>query len=170
MSADAFPVLLAATATLRGLGAGAIAGVVLIAPARPTLGIVRYAQFTRAQYRSPGVRLYAATTILGALLTAFALAVAVAGHEPPIVIWSIVASLVATALGFVGTARALPAMTGLWDASDEDELLLAGRRWWRRTRLPRRVGGRSRPHGVGRARQRGRQGPLLPRTRDQIPS
>lgn len=125
MSADWFPLLLATTAMMRGLAAGAIAGVVLITPTRSSIGVVADAQFTRAQYRSSGVRLYAATTILGALLTALALAVAIAGDEAAIVTWSIVASVVATALGFVGTARALPAMAALWDASDENALLLS---------------------------------------------
>jgi hypothetical protein len=125
VSADWFPLLLATTAMLRGLGAGAILGSVLITPTRSSIGVVPYAQFTRAQYRSSGVRLYAATTILGALLTALALAVAIADREAPIVIWSVAASIVATVFGFVGTAGALPAMTGLWNASDEDAPLLS---------------------------------------------
>jgi hypothetical protein len=68
---------------------------------------------------------YALLTALGAVLTVVALAVALLGGEPPIVTGSMVASLVATALGFVGTSKALPAMTGLWEATDEDEVLLA---------------------------------------------
>lgn len=125
MIADWFPLLLATTATLRGLGAGAIAGVVLITAPRSEIGVVAVAQFTRAQYRSSGVRLYAAATILGSVLTVLALVVAIAGDEAGIVTWSIVASVVATALAFIGTARALPAMTRLWDVSGQDELLQA---------------------------------------------
>jgi hypothetical protein len=39
--------------------------------------------------------------------------------------WSIAISLVASFLGFVGTAGAFPAMRRLWEPTDEDEVLLS---------------------------------------------
>jgi hypothetical protein len=126
MNADWFLLLVATTTALRGLGAGSILGVVLITlPTRRRLGILPYARFTRALYRGPGVPAYGGLTVLGALLTVIALAAGLAGRASPVVTWWIAASLAATMLGFVGTARALPTMTLLWGAPDEDESLLA---------------------------------------------
>lgn len=125
--ADLLDVLLAATVVLRGLGAGIICGVIAITfPTRRRLGLVPYAQFTRAQYRGIGVKAYGALTVLGALLTATALTVAIWWHASASVIWLTAASLAATALAFVGVARALPPMFRLWQTSDDDPALVAG--------------------------------------------
>jgi hypothetical protein len=54
--ADWLDVLLATTVVLRGLGAGIIWGVLIITvPTRRRLGLVPYAQFTRALYKGIGV-------------------------------------------------------------------------------------------------------------------
>jgi hypothetical protein len=111
---DWFAVLLASTVVVRGLGAGAILGVLVITlPTRRRIGVVAYTQFTRAHYLGSGVRAYAILTILGALMSGAALSLAIAWRASPFVTWSILASLLATLLGFVGTARALPAMRDL---------------------------------------------------------
>ena len=123
--ADWFDAVVAATVVFRGLGAGAILGVVLITlPTRRRLSVVAFAQFTRAQYPRGG-REGVSVAVLGALLTATALALAIWWRASPFVIWTILSSLVATGLGFVGTARAIPPMTTLWQASDDDSSLLA---------------------------------------------
>lgn len=123
--ADWFDAVVAATVVFRGLGAGAIFGVVLnTLPTRRRLGVVTFAQFTRAQYPRGG-REGVGLAVLGALLTATALALAIWWRASAFVIWTILSSLVATGLAFVGTARAFPAMTTLWQASDDDSSLLA---------------------------------------------
>lgn len=114
--------LVITVAALRGLGAGAILGILLTTlPNRGRLGTVPYARLTRELYRGPGVRVYAGLTILGTALTLVALLVALASQAPTMLTWSIGASLAASLLGFVGTARAFPTMIGLWDAPDGDE-------------------------------------------------
>src|SRR5262245_12584290 len=69
MNADRFLLLLATATALRGLGAGTLAGLLLMLPLRGRIGLVPYAQANRALYKGRGVRAYAAVTILGALLT-----------------------------------------------------------------------------------------------------
>jgi hypothetical protein len=104
--ADWFASLVATTVVLRGLGAGAILGVLLITvPTRRRIGVLAYVQFTRAQYRGWGVKAYGGLTVLGALLTTSVLALAIWWRASPFVVWAIPTSLVATGLGFVGTAR-----------------------------------------------------------------
>ena len=123
---DIFLLTLATTTALRGLGAGIIAGVGLMnLPARRRLGVVPYAQFARAHYKGTGVRVYAGITVFGALLT-LVLSIAAFGlGKSPEVTWWIVMSLAATILGFVGTGGAFPIMRRLWQASNDDEALLA---------------------------------------------
>jgi hypothetical protein len=124
---DWFLLFLATITVLRGLGAGVILGIVLITlPVRKRVGLIPYAQFTRTLYREWGVGVYGALTVLGALLT---LAIAIwtfTRGEPAIVSWSIVASLVATSLGLIGTGGAFPTMRTLWETSDNDASLVAG--------------------------------------------
>lgn len=123
---DWFALLLATTPVLRGLGAGAILGVLVITlPTRRRIGVVAYSQFTRAHYDGAGVRGYGALTVLGAVMTAVVFSLAIAWGASPFVTWSLVVSLVATLLGFVGTARALPAMRDLKALPDDERALLA---------------------------------------------
>jgi hypothetical protein len=89
------------------------------------LGLVPYAQFTRAQYRGIGVKVYGGLTVLGALLTATVLALAMPWHACAWVTWMTALSLAATALAFVGVAGALPPMFHLWKTSDDDLSLVA---------------------------------------------
>ena len=125
MNDEWFTVLLATTAAVRGMGAGMIVGVSLMTlPVRHRLGTVAFARFMRAHYREPGVRAYATTTIVGAILTLVVVWVAI-GSEDAAMPW-LVASFAATILGFVGTAMAFPTMRRLWATADEDEALLAG--------------------------------------------
>ena len=119
--------LLAATVVLRGLGAGIICGVIAITfPTRRRLGLVPYAQFTRAQYRGIGVKAYGAFTVLGALLTATALTVGdlVARLRLGDLAHGSIAGRHSAA--FVGVARALPPMFRLLATSDDDPALVAG--------------------------------------------
>jgi hypothetical protein len=121
-----FALLLAATVVLRGLGAGAILGVLVITlPTRRRIGVVAYSQFTRAHYDGAGVRGYGALTVLGAVMTAVVFALAIAWGASSFVTWSLIVSLVATMLGFVGTARALPAMRDLKALADDEPAKLA---------------------------------------------
>lgn len=123
---DWFASLLAITVVLRGLGAGTILGVLMITlPTRRRIGVVAYGQFTRAHYDGVGVRGYGALTVLGAVMSAVVLSFAIAWGASPFVTWSLVVSLVATVLGFVGTAGALPAMRDLLAVADDETALLA---------------------------------------------
>lgn len=122
--ADWFGALLATTVVFRGLGAGAIFNVALSTlPIRRRLGVVAFAQFTRAQYPEGG-RQGAGLAALAALFAATTFALAIWWRASPFVTWTILSSLVATALAFVGTARAFPAMTSLWKTNDHDSSLL----------------------------------------------
>lgn len=118
---DWLDVVLAATVILRGFGAGVILGVLTITlPTRRRLGLLPYAQFTRAQYRGLGVKAYGALTTVGALLTAAVLVLAIEWHACAAVTWLTASSLAATVLAFVGVAGALPAMFTLWKTGDDD--------------------------------------------------
>jgi hypothetical protein len=120
-----FDVLVASTAVLRGVGAGAIWGVLVITlPTRRRIGVVAYGQFTRAHYRGPGVRVYALVTIVGTVMTLLAYCMAIAWHAPPRATLWLLASLLGSAAGFVGTAGALPAMRHLRIASDTETTML----------------------------------------------
>lgn len=124
--ADWLDVLLATTVVLRGLGAGAIMGVLAITlPTRRRIGAVPYAQFTREQYRGLGVKAYGVLTTVGALLTATVLTLAIVWQASAWETWMTASSLAATGLAFVGVARALPAVVKLWQTSDDDPSLVA---------------------------------------------
>lgn len=123
---DWFVLLLATTTALRGLGSGMITGLVLITfPVRRKLDTLAYATYTRIEYKGQGVRVYVATTFLGAFLLLALSYEAFVRQETPIVSWLIIASLIATIFGFVGTSRAFPAMWHLWKTPDHDEAKLA---------------------------------------------
>ena len=124
MTPSQFLWLLAAAAALRGLGAGIITGLLLLLPLRRRMGLIPYAQVTRALYAGRGVRAYGALTILGVLLTALAAVAAYLRNEPAAVTWLLGVSLAGSTFGFVGTARNLPVMRVLWKTQDENELLL----------------------------------------------
>lgn len=119
--ADWLDALLTTTVVLRGLGAGIICGVLTITvPTRHRLGLIPYAQFTRAQYHGIGVKAYGVLTVLGALLTVTVLTMAIGWHAAAWTTYLTASSLAATALAFVGVAGALPAMFTLWKTSDDD--------------------------------------------------
>ena len=63
--------------------------------------------------------------MLGALLTAAAVTVAISWHVSAWVTWLTASSLATTAVAFVGVGRALPQMFKLWKTSDEDPALVA---------------------------------------------
>lgn len=125
MTGDQFLLLLATATVLRGLGSGTIAGLSMMIPLRRRIGLLPYAQATRGLYRGQGVRIYAAVTILGALLTVVVTVAAFVRDAPAVVTWSATISCVATSLGFVGTARNLPVMRRLWATADDDETPVA---------------------------------------------
>lgn len=123
---DWFATLLAITVVLRGLGAGAILGVLVITlPTRRRIGVVAYGQFTRAHYDGVGVRGYGALTVLGALMSTVVVSFAIAWGASAFMTWALIVSLIATLLGFVGTARALPAMRDVRTVGDDETALLA---------------------------------------------
>src|SRR5262249_39209862 len=107
-------------------GAGIITGVELITlPARHQLPIVQYAQFIRVHYRGKGVPVYAVVTVIGSLMT-FVLSIAAFLQNRSAAERScLVLSVLATTFGFLGTGVAFPAIIRLWQAPDDDEVLLA---------------------------------------------
>ncbi|MEO6302052.1 MAG: hypothetical protein ABIP51_02655 [Bacteroidia bacterium] len=120
-----FVIVLIITVILRGMGAGIITGVTLITlPARRRLGILQFANFMRVHYKEKGVKVYAATTIVGFILTIVLCTYTFKRSEPVIVSSAIVTSLIATVLGLVGTAGAFPAMINLWKLEEDDLLKL----------------------------------------------
>lgn len=119
---DWLSLLLFATVFLRGLGAGMIAGILsLTMPSRSRLGLVPYARSLRVMYQAWGVKVYAAATGLGLLLTIVALTLSLARGEDAWTSALLAASLVATVAGFAGTAGAYPAMKRLWATPDDDQ-------------------------------------------------
>lgn len=117
---EGFWLLLAITVFLRGLGSGMITGILFITmPVRSRMELISYAQFIRTMYKAWGVKVYAGTTMLGLLLTAILVWWALAHGESDQIGTFLIASLIATILGFVGTAGALPAMKKLWMISDD---------------------------------------------------
>ena len=121
---DWFLILLAVTVAVRGLGAGIIYDVALVSlPVRRQIGVIPYAHYVRATYHGNGVKTYTTVSILGALLTIAITIGAFVGGESAIVIWSIVISLIATFIAFIGTSRALPAMLSLQEAPDDETSL-----------------------------------------------
>lgn len=126
MTIESFVLLLAVTTVLRGFAAGFISGLALMdLPVRKRIGLVPHADFVRAQYKGHGVKVYAGATVLGALLTLVITFQAFFQVELTPARWSIVVSLIATALGFVGTSGAFPTMLKLWQASDKNEAQLS---------------------------------------------
>jgi peptidoglycan/LPS O-acetylase OafA/YrhL len=115
--------LLIITTILRGVGAGIITGVGIITlPVRESLGEVAFAVFMRAHYKEIGVKIYAAITILGLILTSIVLYFSYQRNEQSIFIWLIILSLGATVL--VGTGGAFPAMIKLWKTNNDDVYVL----------------------------------------------
>lgn len=111
------------TATLRGLGAGAIFGVsIMTLPVRKRLGTSAYSDFMRAHYKEQGVKIYAAITILGLVLTVWLNVIAYKSNIPTNVMDFLMGSLLATLFGFVGTAGAFPAMGKLWRATTRNDI------------------------------------------------
>jgi hypothetical protein len=121
---DWFSILLAITVMVRGLGAGMIYDVALVSlPVRRQIGAIPYAKYVRAIYGGNGAKTYGAVSILGLILT---IAVAVGTfilEEPSVVSWSIVISLIATIIAFIGTSRALPAMLSLRETRNDEASL-----------------------------------------------
>lgn len=117
-------VLIIITTIIRGIGAGMILGVsIMTLPVRKSLGITLYSKFIQAHYKEKGVKVYAAITITGLLLTVWALIAAYQVKQSFEIKSAIAVSLIATIVGLVGTAGAFPAMTKLWKTSDEiDEI------------------------------------------------
>ena len=122
---DWFLLLLAITAVLRGLGSGMITGIIMVTfPVRRKLDLLAYVTYTRIEYKGKGVRVYVATTFLGAILLGILSYEAFLRPETPAISWLIIASFIATVLGLVGAFKAFPAMAKLWKAPDDDEVKL----------------------------------------------
>jgi len=123
-----FELLSVCTAALRGIGAGAIFGVTIMTlPVRKRLALTAYSEFMKAHYKEQGVKIYAGITVLGLVLTVWLSAIAYENHIPNNVLYFIAGSLLATIIGFVGTAGAFPAMHKLWKAAalrDKETALL----------------------------------------------
>jgi hypothetical protein len=121
---DWFLALLAVTVVVRGLGAGVIYDVALVSlPVRRRIGTVRYAEYVRANFEVRGAGTYASVSILGALLTVVVTAGTFVWGSSPTVTWSIVGSFAATVLAFAGTSRALPAVSSVRRATDDEAML-----------------------------------------------
>lgn len=115
-----FLFLIIVITVLRGLGAGIILGVSLMTlPVRKRLGVIPYSKFIQAHYKEKGVKVYAAITITGLLVTVWALIVAYQSNRSFEIKSAIAVSLIATIVGFVGTAGAFPAMIKLWESSND---------------------------------------------------
>ena len=78
----------------------------------------------RAHYKEIGVKLYAAITIIGLILTAIVLYYSYQTNQHSIFIWLVIFSLAATVLGLVGTGGAFPAMIKLWKTNNDDIIVL----------------------------------------------
>jgi hypothetical protein len=103
-----------------------IVGILLMTmPARSKVGLLPYARFVRAMYQAWGVKVYAAVTALGLLLTTALLIWALVGGENGWTSGLLAFSLTATVMGFVGTAGAYPAMRRLWGTPDEQPDLVS---------------------------------------------
>lgn len=113
-------ILIIITTIIRGLGAGMILGVsIMTLPVRKRLGVILYSKFIQAHYKEKGVKVYAAITITGLLLTVWALIAAYQLNQSFEIKSAIAVSLMATIVGLVGTAGAFPAMIKLWKNSNE---------------------------------------------------
>ena len=120
---DWFLVFLAVTAVIRGFGAGIIYDVAIVSlPLRKQIGVIPYAEYARANYND-GVKTYLPVSIIGALLTIAVTIWAFIQGTLAIVSWSIIISLIATIMAFIGTSRALPAMLSLRKASNDETSL-----------------------------------------------
>jgi hypothetical protein len=118
---DWFLILLSVTVAVRGLGAGIIYDVALVSlPVRRQIGVIPYAQYVQATYQGNGVKTYATVSILGALLTITVTISAFIRGDSAIVSWSIIISLIATVIAFIGTSKALPAMLSLREAPNDE--------------------------------------------------
>lgn len=108
---DWFVVLLAATAIVRGMGAGIIYDSALVSPPiRRRIGITAYADYLRANLTGLGGKSYVTVAWAGALLTIGTTIAAFLTGQPAPVTWWTVGSLAATVLAFLGTGLALPAL------------------------------------------------------------
>src|SRR5437588_10341515 len=101
---SSFQILLAATAVVRGFGAGLIYDSAVVSPpVRHRVGLPAYADYLRANLAALGGKSYVAVAWLGALLTIAATVAAMASRQAPATTWWTVASLAATVLAFLGT-------------------------------------------------------------------
>jgi len=120
---DWFLVLLAVTTAVRGLGAGLIYDVAWISlPLRRQVGIIPYAKYARANFKS-GFKTYGPISIIGALLTIAVTAGLFTREFPPMVFWPVIIAMIATALAFIGTSRALPCVMRIRKAPDDETAL-----------------------------------------------
>lgn len=116
-----FDLLLTTTTFLRGMGAGVIFGMAVITlPVRKRLGTKIYATFIKAHYQESGVKIYAGITVLGLLFTGWLAIITYTDNYPDYTRYCIIGSLLATLLGFAGTAGAFPTMRKLWKLSGQD--------------------------------------------------
>lgn len=123
---DGFLILLASVVVFRGVASGIISGILLITlPVQKQIGLIPYAQLTRAIYKSWGVKVYAGLTGIGLLLTLVLATWTFRAGQPAWVSWMIVASAGATFVALGGTAGAFPAMRMLWKTPDTSTELVA---------------------------------------------
>lgn len=112
------------TAIARGLGAGIIFGVGILAnPLKSKIAFPEYLQTIKLYYQGFGVKIYAGLTILGLLLTVLLLFI---GREQNIsseALNCLRLSFIATIGGFVGTAGAFPTMKKIRQADNDDQIL-----------------------------------------------
>src|SRR5262249_9170701 len=116
---DGFLWILVLATVLRGLGAGIILETQLMTlPLRRRFDLQSYARFMRAYYAQAGVKIYAAITMTGFVLSIALASWTFASSGSASLKWSLLGSVAASCLGFVGTAGAYPTMKKLWATHD----------------------------------------------------
>ncbi len=120
---DLLLILLAITVAVRGLGAGIIYDVALVSlPLRHKIGVIPYVNYAQALFKD-GFKTFFTISIIGAILTVVVTVDAFIQGASPIVSWSIALALIATIIAFIGTSRALPVISSLQKAPDDEVLL-----------------------------------------------
>ncbi len=125
--ASGFRLLLIATAIVRGIGAGVILDVAVVGiDTRHEIGDIAYAQFARALFARRGKLVFVPIAIGGALLTLLSTWMSFTLPLSPAPRWCLSCSLASTAIAFLGTSKALPAITAVRRADGDNDQIGMG--------------------------------------------
>lgn len=120
-----FSILLCITIILRGVGAGIILSIgILINPMQRKMETIAYANFIKELYKGYGVKVYAAITIGGSLLTLLILIISCQQEMQSALRWLLSIAVGVTLIAFTGTGIAYPTMKRLWKTDDDTPALL----------------------------------------------